>query len=79
MKENTIQAQEATSTTTQTATAVSEWDQKVDSVMGTLQVAFGFTLVLIMLGIIVYYFTNKRKDIVESPKYSMMDDDDENK
>ena len=72
MKENTVETQ----TTTSTTSSLTAWDQKVDAVMGTIQVAFGFTLVFIMLAIIVYYFSGKRKDVVESPKYSMMGDDD---
>jgi cbb3-type cytochrome oxidase subunit 3 len=38
---------------------------------------FGFTafLVLVLTGIIVYFYRNKRKDRVESPKYRMMDDE----
>ena len=38
---------------------------------------FGFTTLLsiILIGIMVYFFRNKRKDRVESPKYRMMDDE----
>jgi len=38
---------------------------------------FGFTalLALALAGIMVYYFRNKRKDRLESPKYRMMDDE----
>jgi len=38
---------------------------------------FGFTaiLTLVLAGIMVYFFRNKRKDRVESPKYRMMDDE----
>jgi len=38
---------------------------------------FGFTalLVLVLTGVMVYFYRNKRKDRVESPKYRMMDDD----
>ncbi|MCK9420452.1 MAG: cbb3-type cytochrome c oxidase subunit 3 [Nitrospirae bacterium] len=38
---------------------------------------FGFTmlLVVVLLGIMVYFFRSKRKDRVESPKYRMLDDE----
>ena len=37
----------------------------------------GFTALLsvVLAAIMVYFFRNKRKDRVESPKYRMMDDD----
>ena len=40
---------------------------------------FGFTALLsiVLIGIMVYYFRNKRKDRVESPKYRMLEDDEE--
>jgi cbb3-type cytochrome oxidase subunit 3 len=40
---------------------------------------FGFTTLLsiVLIGIMVYYFRNKRKDKVESPKYRMLEDDEE--
>jgi cbb3-type cytochrome oxidase subunit 3 len=41
-------------------------------------VYFGFTVILglVFLGIIIYYFTPRRKDRVEKPKYRMLDDDE---
>jgi cbb3-type cytochrome oxidase subunit 3 len=38
---------------------------------------FGFTalLVVVLAGIMVYYFRSKRKERVESPKYRMMEED----
>ncbi|MGC8768853.1 CcoQ/FixQ family Cbb3-type cytochrome c oxidase assembly chaperone [Calditerrivibrio sp.] len=40
-------------------------------------VVFGFLLVLLMIGAIVYYYLPKRKDKVEKAKYKMLEDDDE--
>jgi hypothetical protein len=38
---------------------------------------FGFTtaLVVVLAGIMIYFFRGKRKDKVEAPKYKMMEDD----
>jgi cbb3-type cytochrome oxidase subunit 3 len=38
---------------------------------------FGFTalLTVVLIGIVVYYFSRTRKDRVESPKYRMMGDE----
>jgi cbb3-type cytochrome oxidase subunit 3 len=38
---------------------------------------FGFTalLVVVLAGIMVYYFRSRRKEKVESPKYRMMEED----
>jgi cbb3-type cytochrome oxidase subunit 3 len=38
---------------------------------------FGFTalLTVVLIGIMIYFFRNKRKDKVESPKYRMLDDE----
>ena len=38
---------------------------------------FSFTslLALVLAGLMVYLYRNKRKDRVEAPKYRMMDDD----
>jgi len=38
---------------------------------------FGFTalLVMVLAGIMIYFFTFARKDRVESPKYRMMEDE----
>ena len=37
---------------------------------------YGFLLVIVFLAIIIYFYTPKRKDEVEDPKYKMLDDDD---
>jgi cbb3-type cytochrome oxidase subunit 3 len=38
---------------------------------------FGFTLLLVgvLIGIMIFYFQEKRKKKVEEPKYRMLDDD----
>jgi cbb3-type cytochrome oxidase subunit 3 len=38
---------------------------------------FGFTILLsvVLIGIMVYYFREKRKEKVEEPKYRMLDED----
>jgi len=36
---------------------------------------FGFSLVGIFAGIIIYYFSRRRKNKVEEPKYRMLDED----
>ena len=38
---------------------------------------FGFSavLVVVLMGITVYYFRDKRKKTVEEPKYRMLDED----
>lgn len=38
---------------------------------------FGFTAILtiVLAGIMVYYFRNRRKERIEEPKYRMLDDD----
>jgi hypothetical protein len=36
---------------------------------------FGSVLVLALLGIIVFYYSRKRRSHVEEPKYKMLDDD----
>lgn len=42
-----------------------------------MQLGFGFLLVVLMFGIIIYYFSAKRKNTIESPKYDMMKDDED--
>ena len=37
---------------------------------------FGISLVVIFIGIIVFYYSSKRKRKVEEPKYRMLEDDD---
>jgi nitrogen fixation-related uncharacterized protein len=36
---------------------------------------FGVSLVSVFIGIIVFYYSRKRKQKVEEPKYRMFDDD----
>ena len=40
-----------------------------------LYLGFNVLLAVVLAGIMVYYFRNRRKEKVESPKYRMMDDD----
>jgi cbb3-type cytochrome oxidase subunit 3 len=37
---------------------------------------YGAALVVIFLGIIIYYFSRNRKKTVEEPKYRMLEDDE---
>ncbi|UCG78093.1 MAG: cbb3-type cytochrome c oxidase subunit 3 [Nitrospirota bacterium] len=41
-----------------------------------LYFAFTSILAIVFLGIIIYYYTPKRKNKVEEPKYRMLEDDD---
>jgi cbb3-type cytochrome oxidase subunit 3 len=41
-----------------------------------LYVGFTAILVIVLAGIMVYYFRRKRKDRIEGPKYRMMKDDE---
>ncbi len=36
---------------------------------------FGVSLVTVFAGIIIFYYSRKRKQKVEEPKYRMLDDD----
>ncbi len=56
---------------------VEESEQLQSSAAGYIVFGFEVALVLILLGIAIYFFSSKRKTSVESPKYRMMDDDDE--
>ena len=38
---------------------------------------FGATLVVALLGVIVFYYSRRRKDRVEGPKYRMLEDEDD--
>jgi len=40
-----------------------------------LYIGFTALLVLVLAGIMIYFFKRSRKDRVESPKYRMMEDD----
>lgn len=44
---------------------------------GYLYFAFTALMALIMVGLVIYFFSSKRKEGVEAPKYAMMEDDDE--
>lgn len=37
---------------------------------------FGFSLVVIFVAIIVFYYSKKRQTRIEEPKYKMLDDED---
>ncbi len=56
---------------------VEEGEQLQSAVAGYVVLGFEFALVLILLGIAIYFFSSKRKKSVESPKYRMMEDDDD--
>ena len=56
---------------------VEEGEQLQSAAAGYVVLGFEFALVLILLGIAIYYFSSKRKKSVESPKYRMMEDDDD--
>lgn len=43
--------------------------------MITTYFIYGIILVVVFAGIVVYFFTPKRKEQVEDPKYRMLDDD----
>lgn len=45
--------------------------------MSTVNFIYGVLLVVVFLAIIIYFYTPKRKDKVEGPKYAMLEDDDE--
>lgn len=42
-------------------------------------IVFGFTLVLLLFFSIFYYYSRDRKDKVESAKYKMLEDDEDDK
>lgn len=47
--------------------------------MGSQELAyaiFGGTMCVALLGIIVFYYSRRRKDRVEEAKYKMLEDDD---
>lgn len=46
-------------------------------VSGYIMSGFQFALVIILIGIAIYFFSSKRKNKVESPKYTMMEDDED--
>ena len=60
-----------------TETLAQEGEQLQSAAVGYIMLGFEFLLVLILIGIAVYFFSSKRKASVESPKYSMMEDDDD--
>ena len=57
--------------------SVEESEQLQSAVAGYIVYVFEVLLVLILLGIAIYLFSSKRKKSVESPKYRMMEDDDD--
>ncbi len=54
-------------------------EQMQSTAAGYIVLGFEFLLVVILIGIAIYLFSSKRKTKVESPKYAMMEDDDERK
>jgi len=44
--------------------------------MNIVNLLYGVLLVVVFLAIIIYFYTPKRKDEIEGPKYSMLDDDE---
>lgn len=67
----------ATAITTQTSQVQQEAASQSSDFLGYAQLGFGFILVIFMFVLIFYYFSSKRKDVVESPKYDMMKDEDD--
>lgn len=58
-------------------TTVEESEQLQSAAAGYIVYGFEVLLVLILLGIAIYLFSSKRHKSVESPKYRMMEDDDD--
>lgn len=58
-------------------TTVEESEQLQSAVAGYIVYGFEILLVLILIGIAIYLFSSKRQKSVESPKYRMMEDDDD--
>lgn len=48
------------------------------SASGWAYIIFTAALALVMLGVIVYYFTPSRLDRIEEAKHRMLDEDDDN-
>ncbi len=57
--------------------AIEEGEQLQSAVAGYIVLGFEFALVVILIGITIYFFSAKRKTTVESPKFSMMEDEDD--
>ncbi len=58
-------------------TQITPENEQIQSNAGYIVLGFEFLLVVILVGIAIYFFSSKRKDKVESPKYTMMEDDDD--
>ena len=58
--------------------SVEESEQLQSAIAGYIVYGFEILLVLILVGIAIYLFSLKRQKSVESPKYRMMEDDDDN-
>ncbi len=57
--------------------SVEESEQLQSAIAG--YIVYGFEILLVILvGIAIYLFSSKRQKSVESPKYRMMEDDDDN-
>lgn len=57
--------------------SVEESGQLQSAAAGYIVYGFEILLVLILLGIAIYLFSSKRHKSIESPKYRMMEDDDD--
>ncbi len=57
---------------------IEEDGQLQSPLAGYVVLGFEIALLLILCGIMVYFFSSKRKQKVESPKYAMMEDDEDN-
>ncbi len=44
--------------------------------MEILHILYGLLLVVVFIGIIIYFYLPKMKDHVEGPKYQMLEDDE---
>ena len=58
--------------------SVEESEQLQSAIAGYIVYGFEILLVLILVGIAINLFSSKRQKSVESPKYRMMEDDDDN-
>ena len=58
--------------------SVEESEQLQSAIAGYIVYGFEILLVIILVGIAIYLFSSKRQKSVESPKYRMMEDDDDN-
>jgi len=43
----------------------------------SLNILYGILLSVVFLAIIIYFYTPRREDEIEDPKYTMLNDDDD--